>query len=133
MFAYSSKEIKGANSVKYLKNARLTHRSGIKPGSQKNDPENSDLKHEGEELVLIKVLCTLSVVYPIPNRATRRERHMQGKFWIGSRPDCFMNLLVEQFQEEQAGFGRQREGFMGEKQALDEGGNVWEDVVLSQR
>ena len=40
-----------------------------------------------------------------------------------------LEMAREQFQEEQAGFGRQMEGFMGEKQALDEGGNVWEDVV----
>ena len=40
-----------------------------------------------------------------------------------------LELAKQQFQEEQNGFSRQIEGFMGEKQALDEGGSVWEDVV----
>ncbi|MDI1491007.1 MAG: hypothetical protein OHK93_002212 [Ramalina farinacea] len=40
-----------------------------------------------------------------------------------------LEMAREQFQEEQSGFGRQIEGLMGEKQALDEGVGVWEDVV----
>ena len=40
-----------------------------------------------------------------------------------------LEMAREQYQEEQHEFGRQIEGFMGEKQALDEGSSVWEDVV----
>lgn len=40
-----------------------------------------------------------------------------------------LEMAREQLREEQNGFGSQIEGLMGEKQALDEGGNVWADVV----
>ena len=40
-----------------------------------------------------------------------------------------LEMAKEQFQEERTGFGRQIEGLMAEKQALDEGVSTWEDVV----